>query len=476
MVTLAPAAVRRDTGDERALAQVLEQAIDAVVTIDEHNNVTFYNRAAERLWGYSKAEVLGQNVKMLVPHMIRGRHDDMVNANRRTGVNKIVGSSRHVELERKDGEKVWVSLSLSKVTVGGRIMYTAFLKDITAQRDAQEIISQTLEQALDAVVTIDEHNNVTFYNRAAERLWGYSKAEVLGQNVKMLVPHMIRGRHDDMVNANRRTGVNKIVGTSREVHLERKDGTFRWANLSLSKVDLGTRTMYTAFVKDVTDEVDRREKLRLLSLVADRTDNSVIITNASGEIEFINPGFTKLTGYTLDDVLGKKPGAVLQGKDTDQTTVKRIRERLEARKPFYEEILNYNKAGEPYWISLAINPVFDDAGQLDKYISIQANVTETKTKAVQTAERLLETRTAMTRMLDRVNEIVGGINTISRQTNLLSLNAAIEAARAGDAGRGFAVVAEEVRKLSENANGSAEQIGALTTEMRTHVSALDDLT
>ncbi|GAB5519956.1 MAG: hypothetical protein RhofKO_22070 [Rhodothermales bacterium] len=336
-------------------------------------------------------------------------------------------------------------------------------------------LSQVLEQAIDAVVTIDEHNNVTFYNRAAERLWGYQKEEVLGRNVKMLVPHMIRSRHDGMVNANRRTGVDKIVGTSREVHLERKDGTFRWANLSLSKVDLGNRIMYTAFVKDVTEEVERREQLRLLSLVANETDNSVIITNAKREIEFINPGFTKLTGYTLAEVQGKKPGSVLQGKETSPETVQRIREKLDAREPFYEEILNYSKANEPYWISLAINPVFDASGKLDKFISIQANVTETKTKAVRTAERLLETRTAMTQMLDRVNEIVSGINNISRQTNLLSLNAAIEAARAGDAGRGFAVVAEEVRKLSENANTSAEQIGNLTAEMRSHVSELSTI-
>ncbi|WP_461056946.1 PAS domain S-box protein, partial [Silanimonas algicola] len=178
---------------------VLEQALDAVVSIDQSNNVTFFNAAAERLWGYSRAEVLGRNVKMLVPEAIRPAHDGMVDANRTTGRDKIVGTSRDVQIFRKDGSMVWGNLSLSKVRLDGKILYTAFVKDITAEREGREIINQTLEQALDAVVTIDQSNNVTFFNAAAERLWGYSRAEVLGRNVKMLVPEAIRPAHDGMV-------------------------------------------------------------------------------------------------------------------------------------------------------------------------------------------------------------------------------------------------------------------------------------
>ena len=89
--------------------EILDQAIDAVISIDEKNCVTYFNSAAERLWGYSKAEVLGKNVKMLVPSEIRANHDDYVNNNRKTGQDKIVGTFREVELERKDGQRVWAS-------------------------------------------------------------------------------------------------------------------------------------------------------------------------------------------------------------------------------------------------------------------------------------------------------------------------------------------------------------------------------
>ena len=368
--------------------QILEQAIDAVVSIDENNNVTLFNRAAENLWGYSKSEVIGRNVKMLVPRDIQSQHDNLVNANRQTGQNKIVGTSRDVQVPRKDGRLVWCNLALSKVKVNGKIHYTAFIKDITEQKEAAEIIDQTLEQCIDAVVTINENNEVVFFNQAAEKLWAIKRENVLGNNVKMLVPENIQGKHDSFVNANRQTGEDKIVGTSRDVQFQTFDGRNIWANLSLSKVETSDKILYTAFVKDITEEKLQQEEFAMLSLVANETDNSVIITNAQGLIEYVNPGFSKLSGYSFEEVRGRKPGEVLQGKNTSPDTKKRIRDNLANRTPFYDEILNYDNRGNPYWISLAINPVFDQQGQLSKFISIQANIDETKRRSLENDVRL----------------------------------------------------------------------------------------
>jgi methyl-accepting chemotaxis protein len=383
--------VKDITAQRRAqeiVSQTLEQCLDAVVTIDTQNNITFYNKAAENLWGYSSEEVMGRNVKMLVPRAIQPGHDDLVNANRTTGQDKIVGTHRDVEIERKDGSNIWANLSLSKVRIGDETIYTAFVKDITKQREAQEMINQTLEQALDAVVTIDENNNITLFNAAAERLWGYSRKEVMGRNVKMLVPHALQAGHDDLVNANRTTGQDKIVGTNREVEIYRKDGSMLWGKLSLSKVKTGDKIIYTAFVQDVTREVENRDRFMMLSLVADETDNSVIITDAAGLIEYVNPGFERMTGHSFEDVKGKKPGHVLQGKLTDHDTVARIKDKLNARQPFYEEVLNYTKAGQPYWISLSINPIFNKNGDLERFISVQANITDTKVSALEFTSRI----------------------------------------------------------------------------------------
>ncbi|WP_213607909.1 PAS domain S-box protein [Pseudoalteromonas sp.] len=367
--------------------QALKQSITAIVSIDEKNNIVFYNKAAEKLWGYTEDEVLGQNIRKLVPDEHKQNHDNYVNHHRETGQDKIVGSHREVELQTKSGNRIWVELALSQVKVNNSKHYTAFIRDITAEREAKEVNEQSLEQALDAVVCIDENNCITLYNKAAETLWGYTKQEVMGKNVKMLVPHAIQHNHDELVNANRKTGVDKIVGTSREVEIERKDGTIVWGRLSLSKIKLADRVIYTAFIKNVTQEVITREEQRMLSLVANETDNAVIITDPSGYIQYVNNGFERLTGYALSEIKGKKPGSFLQGKDSDKNMIDIIRTHLKNRTAFYGEILNYTKSGRAYWTSLSINPVIRE-GELENYIAVQADITEVKQMALDFTNKL----------------------------------------------------------------------------------------
>lgn len=159
-----------------------------------------------------------------------------------------------------------------------------------------------------------------------------------------------------------------------------KDGSELWIQATYNPIFDGNGDVFKVvkFAVDITDQMKLRETAKTLSLVANETDNSVLIADADGRIEYVNPGFTKLTGHEYKDVIGKKPGELLQGRHTDPETRKRIRENINAQKPFYDEILNYTKDGEAYWISLAINPVFDEAGKLQKFVSIQTNITDVK--------------------------------------------------------------------------------------------------
>lgn len=102
----------------------------------------------------------------------------------------------------------------------------------------------------------------------------------------------------------------------------------------------------------------------------------------------MNPGFEKLTGFTFQEAKGKKPGKLLQGEHTNKETIARVRQNILDKKPFYEEILNYSKSGQSCWISLAINPVFDENGNVDKFISIQSNIDDTKRKGLENDVRL----------------------------------------------------------------------------------------
>ena len=123
---------------------------------------------------------------------------------------------------------------------------------------------------------------------------------------------------------------------------------------------------------------EAQDELVKLSLVASKTDNAVIITDKVGLIEWVNDAFTRLTGYSLPEVVGKRPGAFLRGPLTDPETVGRIKASLQNKEPFTEEIIDYNKQGQPFWVSMDITPIYDDRGELVKFISIERDITQRK--------------------------------------------------------------------------------------------------
>jgi PAS domain S-box-containing protein len=128
---------------------------------------------------------------------------------------------------------------------------------------------------------------------------------------------------------------------------------------------------------------------RKLSMVASWTRSSVIICDADRRIEWVNEGFTRLTGYALADVAGKKPRDILQGAATDLDVVRHIGEQLRRVEPVTAELLNYSRTGDEYWIALEIQPVFDADGQLTNFIGIQTDITARK-RAEQALRRSVE--------------------------------------------------------------------------------------
>ena len=128
--------------------------------------------------------------------------------------------------------------------------------------------------------------------------------------------------------------------------------------------------------RDITDFIKIDAEAKKMALVAEKTSTGVVITDVEGRIEWVNHGFEKITGFLLDDVKDQPPGGILQGEDTDQETKLKIREAISQRKPVKEEIVNYSKDGEPYWLELYIEPVFDKKGELQNFIAIETDITE----------------------------------------------------------------------------------------------------
>ena len=124
-----------------------------------------------------------------------------------------------------------------------------------------------------------------------------------------------------------------------------------------------------------------------LAAVAKYTDNAVVITDANGRIEWVNDGFERCTGYNQEEVVGKFPGKLLQGPDTDQRTVEHMRKQLSRQQGFDVEVLNYTKHGKPYWVAIEVRPIVDCDGKIRKFIAIESDITE-RIQSQQERERL----------------------------------------------------------------------------------------
>ena len=166
---------------------------------------------------------------------------------------------------------------------------------------------------------------------------------------------------------------------------------------------LKTQEIVTEEVKELLATVRRqRNDLRQLSMIAEETLNGVVITNAKGEIDWVNKGFERITGYTLKEITGKKPGSFLQGKDTSEETVEYLSTKLKAKLPFVCELINYNKNGAPYWIRINGQPLISAKGIHEGFFAIEENITKEKEAFIQLQEYEERFKVALEKIGDNV--------------------------------------------------------------------------
>ena len=194
------------------------------------------------------------------------------------------------------------------------------------------------------------------------------------------------------------------IHTGAEFHCEfrgrspNSDGSPRWfvSHGHFRPEAAGRSSHIVGVTWEITDRVRTEQALRRseaearkLSMVANRTHNAVILTDAAGRIEWVNDGFTRLTGYTLTEVLGRKPGAVLQGPDSDPRVRDRMRAAIRGEEGFEVEILNYHKSGRAYWVAVEARPIYDEIGRVTHFMAIESDISERK-RAEQALQQLNE--------------------------------------------------------------------------------------
>jgi methyl-accepting chemotaxis protein len=295
----------------------------------------------------------------------------------------VAGEFRRVG---KGGKRVWIQASYNPILDlnGKPFKVVKYASDVTLRKQEYADFSGQIAAIgkSQAVIEFNMDGVILDANDNFLKAMGYTLEEIKGRHHSIFVEETVRQSPDY-----REFWASLNRGEYRSAEYKRlgKGGREIWIQASYNPI-LDADKMPFKVVKyatDITAEVAKRREVAMLSLVANETDNSVIITDVNQKIEYVNPGFTKMTGYTFEEVAGKRPGQVLQGKLTDPKTKAEIRNALNERKATYSEILNYHKDGTSYWVALAINPVIGKDGKLDRFIAIQSNVNATKQKALE---------------------------------------------------------------------------------------------
>jgi two-component system sensor kinase FixL len=254
---------------ERRWRSIIESAVDGIVVIDVDGHIEAFNPAAERLFGYTEPEVVGRNVSILMPAPYRDEHDSYLQRYLREGNARIIGIGRDVQGVRRDGTVFPLHLSVGEMSVEGQRKFTGILHDLSArvqleeQLRASEVRWRTIvESAVDAIIVIDGQGHVEAFNPAAERLFGYTDQEVVGQNVSMLMPSPYREEHDTYLERYLREGNARVIGVGREVTGRRRDGSTFPLHLSVGEMSVAAQRKFTGILHDLSARVRIEEQLR----------------------------------------------------------------------------------------------------------------------------------------------------------------------------------------------------------------------
>jgi PAS domain S-box-containing protein len=171
----------------------------------------------------------------------------------------------------------------------------------------------------------------------------------------------------------------------------------------------GNFTKSLAVIMDVTEQKQLHREIEKLAAIAKYTSNAVIFTDLDGKINWVNDGFERITGYAREEVLGKVPGTFLHGVDTDERTIRAMREGLRRRTGFKTTILNYGKSGRKYWLDIEVMPVRNEHHEVVGFMAIESDITDLKTAIVemQRSEQTLQTFMDHAPMVTFIKDLTG---------------------------------------------------------------------
>jgi PAS domain S-box-containing protein len=292
-------------------AAIIDVAPTALIVIDRIGTISVFSRAAELTFGWTAAEVIGKNVKLIMPEETASQHDFYLRRYAETGVKRVVDTQRNVIGQRKNGGKFPARITLVEIEVNGEVNYVGYVADETERNradDEGQMAEFFATTSTVPVISIDHMGTIVTFSPAAEQLFQFTKAEVVGRNIKMLQPASIAAHHDGYLSNYLKTGVRHVIGVTRQVTARRRDGKEFPANIRVTELraDPAQPPTYIGYVWSIEDELRTQQASVESNTLLRESPTPIIVITQAGIVVEANPTALRAFGIAAkDDLLGK---------------------------------------------------------------------------------------------------------------------------------------------------------------------------
>lgn len=252
-------------------SDIAESAMDAIITVDASQQILLFNPAAEKVFGWPRAAVIGQPLDKLLPERFRGAHRGHIERFDATGVTaRRMGAQTVLTGLRANGAEFPIEASISQYSEEGKKRFTVILRDISERlagdallRHSEARLRGILDSAMDAIITVDHSQHIVLFNAAAEAMFGCTRDEAIGAPLMSFIPERFRGGHAEHVRGfgETRTAARRM-GAQRIVTGLRRNGQEFPIDASISQLEDDAGKFYTVILRDVSERVRVEAALR----------------------------------------------------------------------------------------------------------------------------------------------------------------------------------------------------------------------
>ena len=396
LVTERTEAIRQS---QARFAGILEIANDAIISVDRAQQITLFNQGAEKIFGYKTEEVLGQPLSLLLPDQLRNaRQQHIQQFAQSSGKARRMGEGGEIWGRRQDGTQFPAEASIARLDMGDETIFTVILRDISDRKQAEEELLQTttlqkamLDSANYTIISTTVDGTILTFNKAAERLLGYSAEEVVGKATLAIVhdkEEVVRRAQDLSVEMgiSIEPGFETFVAKARlgepdeyEWSYIRKDGSRFPLLLSMTALHdpEGNITGFLGIGNDITLRKQAEASLARLAAIVEYSGEGIISKSLDGIILSWNHAAEKIFGYEAEEIIGQSIAILIPPNliNEEQQILETIRQG--------ETIENYEtvrvrKDGQLIHISCTISPLKDTAGRIVAASVIKRDITDRK--------------------------------------------------------------------------------------------------